>query len=79
MPLQATALLQTNAAQLMELLTAAKSNGSPPPKTQVTSDRAPVPSLIVIRKWRSKVLENLEISVRLAKEVRQKGCELQPS
>jgi hypothetical protein len=32
-----------------------------------------------IRKWRSKVLENLEISVRLAKEVRQRGCELQPS
>ena len=29
-----------------------------------------------VRKWRSKVLEKFEISVRLEKEVRQTGCEL---
>jgi hypothetical protein len=49
--------------------------------SQKASDCRPIVSciIIIIRKWRSEVLEKLEISVRLAKEVRQTGWQLRSS
>jgi len=48
---------------------------------QKASDCRPIVSciIIIIRKWRSEVLEKLEISVRPAKEERQTGWQLQSS
>jgi hypothetical protein len=45
----------------MELLAFPKSmsKASPPPKKQATSDRSSVASLMIIRKWRDKVLEKV--------------------
>jgi hypothetical protein len=49
--------------------------------SQKASDCRPIVGciIIIIRKWRSEVLEKLKISVRLAKQVRQTGWQLQSS